>query len=289
MLYSSLLKRKSDTHKGNYGHVFVLAGSVGLTGAPYMAAQAALLSGSGLVTVGLPKSLMPIIAKRFVEVMTRSLAQTRAQSISLRAFHEIESFSKKATILAIGPGLSQNKETQLLIRKVISRIDKPMVIDADGLNALAGHLEILRRVKHEGRKPILTPHDGEMGRLIGKSAKFVHKNRKMIANDFAKKYNVTLVLKGYHTIVSSPGKKTYINKTGNPGMASGGIGDCLTGIIASFMGQGLSAFDAARFGVYCHGLAGDLAAKEKGELSLTASDLLNKLPLAIKRSLHHSF
>ena len=283
MRYWSLIKRKANSHKGNYGHVFVLAGSVGLTGAAYLTAQAALLSGSGLVTLGIPKSLNPIMARKLIEVMTMPLPETRTQSLSSRAFSEIKKFSRKTDILAVGPGLSQNRETQMLIRKVISSVDKPMVIDADGLNALAGHLEILRRMKDEGQRVILTPHPGEMAGLTGRTIEFVQKNRKKVADDFVKKYNVTLVLKGHRTIVAAPRKKAYINKTGNPGMASGGAGDVLTGIIASFLGQGLSAFDAAKFGVYVHGLAGDIAASEKGQLSLTASDLLNKLPEVLRK------
>ncbi len=266
-----IFKRRPDSHKGDYGHVFVLAGSAGLTGAAYLTAQAALLSGSGLVTLGIPKSLNPIMARKLTEVMTTPLQETKAQSLGLKAFPEIKIVSDKIDVIAIGPGLSQNKETQALIRKIISTIDKPMVIDADGLNALVGHLNILPTA-------ILTPHPGEMARLIGKSVAYVQKNRKTVAKNFAKKYNVTLVLKGHRTIAVNPGNKIYVNKTGNPGMASGGVGDVLTGIIASFLGQGLSAFDAARLGVCVHGLAGDLAAKEKGQLSLTASALLNKLP-----------
>jgi hydroxyethylthiazole kinase-like uncharacterized protein yjeF len=280
---NSIFKRKKDTHKGDYGHVFVLAGSAGLTGAAYLTSQAAVLSGSGLVTLGIPKGLNPIMAKRLTEVMTRPLPETKARSLSRRAFSEIEKFCKKIDVLAIGPGLSQNRETQALARRIVSKINKPMVIDADGLNALVGYSDMLRRTKDVGRGTILTPHPGEMARLIGKTSAFVQKDRKKVAKDFVKKYNVTLVLKGHRTIVAAPNEKLYINKTGNPGMASGGVGDVLTGIIASFMAQGLSDFDAARLGVYVHGLAGDLTAKEKGQLSLIATDLLNKLPQVLKK------
>ena len=283
MRYWSLLKRKPDTHKGDYGHVFALAGSAGLTGAAYLTSQAAITSGSGLVTLGIPKSLNPIMARKLIEVMARPLAETKAQSLSLKAFAEIKKFCDKIDVLAIGPGLSQNKETQALVRKVISKINKPMVIDADGLNALAGHLDTFRRTKDEGGMTILTPHPGEMARLTGKSRDYVQANRKKVAKEFAKKYNVILVLKGHRTVVASPDGKIYINKTGNPGMASGGVGDVLTGMIASFLGQGLPAFDAARFAVYAHGLAGDLAAKEKGQLSLIATDVLNKIPTVLKK------
>lgn len=283
MRYWSLLKRNPDTHKGDYGHVFVLAGSVGLTGAAYLTSQAAILSGSGLVTLGAPKSLNPIMARKLVEVMARPLAETKAQSLSLKAFAEIKKFCGRIDVLAIGPGLSQNKETQALARKVVSKVNKPMVIDADGLNAIAGHLNMLRRTREEGRGTILTPHPGEMARLTGKSRDYVQANRKKVAKEFAKRYNVILVLKGHRAVVASQDGKIYINKTGNPGMASGGVGDVLTGMIASFLGQGLPAFEAAKFGVYAHGLAGDLAAEEKGQLSLIATDVLKKIPDALRR------
>lgn len=278
-----VFRRKRDSHKGDYGHVFVLAGSVGLTGAAYLTSQGALLSGSGLVTLGIPKSLNAVMAKKLVEVMTKPLPETRTQSLAKKAFPEIKKISEKIDVFAIGPGLSRNKETQTVVRKVVSSINRPMVIDADGLNALVGHLNILPPTGDRRPATILTPHSGEMGRLIGKSSAYVQKNRKKVAKDFAGKYNVALVLKGHRTVVADPKGKIYINNTGNPGMASGGAGDVLTGIIASFLGQGLSAFDAARLGVYVHGLAGDIAAREKGQLSLTATDLLNKLPEALKK------
>ena len=279
----NIFKRKGQSHKGDYGHVFVLAGSVGLTGAAYLTSQAALMSGSGLVTLGIPRSLNAVMARKLTEVMTRPLPETRAQSLSPQAFSEIRKFLDRADVLAIGPGLSQNSETQRLVRKIVASIDKPMVIDADGLNALAGHLSVLRNTQYAIRNTILTPHPGEMARLIDKKVSFIQKNRKDVARAFAKKYNVTLVLKGHRTVVAHPGGKVFVNTTGNPGMASGGVGDVLTGIIASFAGQGLSAFDAAKLGVYVHGLSGDIAAKETGQLSLTATALLQALPQALRR------
>lgn len=278
-----IFKRKNNTSKKDYGHVFVLAGSAGFTGAAYLTAQAALLSGSGLVTLGIPRSLNIIFAKKFVEVMTRPLPETKAKTLSSRAFGEIKKFCEKADVLAIGPGLSRNKETQVLVRKIVKNIKLPRVIDADGLNALAGHLDILPATGNWELGTVLTPHEGEMARLLGKTPKFVHANRKDIAKAFAKKYNVVLVLKGHRSIVTGPDGEVYINKTGNPGMATGGTGDVLTGIIAGFMGQGLPAFEAAKLGVYIHGLAGDLAAKEKGEISLIATDLLKALPVILHR------
>jgi len=296
---TALLKRRPDTNKGDYGHVFVIAGSVGMTGAAYLAAQAALLSGSGLVTAGIPRSLNIILSRKTVEVMTRPLPETKQQTLSLKAFPEIERFIKlrRPDVLAVGPGLSQNKETQALIRKVISKIDLPMVIDADGLNAFVKpcHSERAQRAKNltldssaafgslrMTYDKIITPHPGEMARLLGISVREVQKDRKNVAKKVAADYNVITVLKGHRTIVADPGGRVYINKTGNPGMASAGCGDVLTGMIASFMGQGIKPFEAARLGVYLHGRAGDLAAKQVGQVSLKATDLLKYIPSVIK-------
>ncbi len=278
-IYKKMASRKASSHKGSYGHVFVIAGSASYTGAPYLASQAALISGSGLVTLGLPKSLHPILAKKLIEVMIKPLPETEAQTLSLGAAREIINFSKKADVVAVGPGLSLNPLTKKLVLNLIRDIPKPFVVDADGISALAGHCDILKRLRHP---VVLTPHPGEMSNIIGKSAAFIQKNRKKVAHVFAKEYNVVLVLKGHRTVVASPDGKSYLNKTGNPGMASGGVGDVLTGVIASFIGQGLSPFEASALGVYVHGLAGDLAAGEKGQLSLIATDLLNKIPEALK-------
>lgn len=271
-----LLNRRRDTNKSDYGHVFVIAGSLGMTGAAYLASQAALLSGSGLVTLGIPKSLNTILARKLVEVMTRPLAETRQRSLSKKAFGEIESFIslKKPSVLAIGPGLSQNKETQALVRNIVSKIDLPMVIDADGLNALAGRINFLPNT-------VITPHPGELARLLNTTVKDIQKDRKYIAKKTAAKYNIIVVLKGNKTIVAGPQGNVYVNNTGNPGMATAGCGDVLTGMIASFIGQGMEPFRAARLGVNLHGKAGDLVEKETGQASLRAADLLNKIPKAI--------
>ena len=280
-LPAQLLRRKSKAHKGNFGHVFILAGSSGLSGAAVLSCHAALRSGAGLITLGVPKGINNTIIKiKPPEVMTKPLPQTSKGTIAANAFLGIKSFLKDKDILVVGPGLSQNKSTQSLIRRLISSVDKPMVIDADGLNALAGHLDILCKIK---ATVVFTPHPGEMARLIRKSVSFVQKNRKKVAKDFARKYNSIIILKGHKTIVANKDGKIYINKTGNPGMATAGSGDVLTGIVASFLAQGLNAFKAAKFAVYMHGLAGDLAAGEKTQLSLVASDIIDCIPKAIKR------
>jgi NAD(P)H-hydrate epimerase len=215
--------------------------------------------------------------------MTLPLPETRSGTLSLTAYAKIRQFAKNAQVLAIGPGLAQDRSTQALIQKVIATVAMPMVIDADGLNAITGHLDILS-AKQNGRKAkILTPHPGEMARLLKISVKQVQNDRKNIAQKFARKHKVTLVLKGHNTIVADSLGNVFVNKTGNPGMATAGSGDVLTGMIASFLGQGLSAFEAAKYGVYLHGLAGDIASKEKTLVSLIASDIIEQIPGAIKR------
>ncbi len=285
---SSFLPRKADTHKGTYGYLFVIAGSVGMTGAATLTSQAAALcfgalrSGVGLVTLGIPKSLNEIMEIKLTEGMTLPLPETKKKTLSLKAEKEIIKFSNKTDALALGPGLSIDKETQRLVRKLIKKISLPMVIDADALNALAGQLSLLRPATRNRQPAIITPHPGEMARLIGKKAKEVQENRIKAASDFAKRYKVIVVLKGARTIISDPEGNVYINPTGNPGMASAGVGDVLTGMIGSFLAQRKEPLEAAKMGVYLHGLAGDLASQEKGEEALVASDILEKLPQAFK-------
>jgi NAD(P)H-hydrate epimerase len=219
------------------------------------------------------------MAVKLTEVMTKLLPETDAGTLSLNAHDEILKFIDRIDAVAIGPGLSTHKETVRLVQKLITSISKPIVIDADGLNALAGNTGLLKKAIGP---VVITPHPGEMARLVGIPTSEIQKDRKTIALKVAKEYNLTVVLKGYHSVVASQSGKMYINTTGNPGMATGGIGDILTGMIASFIGQGISTFDAARLGVYLHGMAGDLAAKAIGEVSLTAGDILRYLPKAIK-------
>ena len=274
-------KRKADTHKGDYGHVFLVAGSSGFTGAAYLASEAATLTGSGLVTCAIPKSLNTILASKLTEAMTLPVEDNGKGYFPVSAFADIMKFSEKVDAVAIGPGLSRQAETKELVKKLINALEKPIVLDADGLNAICDDLHIL---KHAKKEIVITPHAGEMARLIHKEIDYVQANRKNIAETVAKKYNVVVVLKGANTIVASPKGEVVINTTGNPGMASGGVGDVLTGMIASLIGQGYAAFDAARFGVYLHGLAGDIAAKEKTEVSLCARDILDNICRAIKIS-----
>ncbi len=284
-LPTRLRRRKPGSHKGDFGHILIIAGSKRFSGAGVLCAEAALRSGAGLVTWGLPVSLHEAaLTIKPKELMTLPLAETAKGALSEKAYGEIKEFCRKADVLAIGPGLSQEGPTQSLIRRVVSEIKLPMVIDADGLNAFTGHLRLLRACGGDrGRRIVLTPHPGEMARLTGSSTARIQKKRAETAKEFVKAGGFTLVLKGRNTVVADPGGGLYVNRTGNPGMATAGSGDVLTGIIASFLGQGLEPFEASKYAVYLHGLAGDLAAKEKTQLGLIASDIIGALPAAIRK------
>jgi len=275
-----LPKRPRDGHKGLFGRVLVIAGSIGLTGAGAMASLSALRVGAGLVTLGTPESLNPIMEIKLTEAMTLPLPETQYQTLSLQSYDIIMQMIDKFDVVAIGPGLSRNRETIALVQKLCKDIHIPKVIDADGLNALAEDKNSLNELDE---KTILTPHPGEMSRLIGKTTSDVQSDRINVAVNFAKEYGVTLVLKGVPTVVAYPNGEAYLNTTGNPGMASGGTGDVLTGTIAGFLAQGLNEKDSAILGVYIHGLAGDLASIDRGECGLIAGDLIDFLPRAIKK------
>ena len=267
-----LPSRVSDSNKGMYGKVLVIGGSRGKAGAAAMAGQAALRAGAGLVTVATAASAQPIIAISMPELMTVALAETSEGTI---ANQSMVAHLKDKTIVAIGPGLTTASETSAFVRRVGSECRAQMVIDADGLNALVGFEGDLGGA-------VLTPHPGEMARLIGKSIDQVTSNRIDVAKDFAKTRNAYVVLKGHRTVVAAPNGAVYINPTGNPGMATGGTGDILTGMIAGILAQEhLGSFiERLCLAVYLHGLAGDFAAEELGEESLVATDLLRFLPKA---------
>jgi len=273
-----LKPRKLNTSKRDYGHVLIIAGSPGLTGAATMTAQAAMRSGAGLVTVACPESSNAILATKLTCAMTLPLPETKAGTLARRAFDKINEFSKRATALCIGPGLGRNTETQELARRVITSINLPMIIDADGLNALSGEAGILKRRKET---IVISPHSGEMARLIKKPKEYIEKNRIRVVKDLSKRIGQIVILKGHESLVAKPGGKVYKNTTGNPGMATGGSGDVLSGMIASFLAQGINSYDAACIAVYLHGQAGDLARDEVGEISLTACDILRKIPEVI--------
>jgi NAD(P)H-hydrate epimerase len=264
--------RVSDSNKGTYGKVLIIGGSRGKTGAAAMAGQAALRAGAGLVTVAAPQSVLPIIAVSMPELMTEPLNETSMGSI---ANQSVADLCRDKTVVAIGPGLTTQSETAAFVRQFPSECRAQLVIDADGLNALVGFAGDLGGA-------VLTPHPGEMARLIEKKVQDVSANRVEIASDFAKRRNAYVVLKGYRTVIASPDGSIYVNPTGNPGMATGGTGDVLTGMIAGILAQEhLGSFiERLCLAVYLHGLAGDLAAEEMGQESLVATDILRFLPRA---------
>lgn len=271
--------RDADGHKGIYGRVLVVGGSEGLSGAVAMTSMAALKAGAGLVTLAVPASLHDLMEVKLTEVMTRPLPETEDISLSTEAISATEELLAAADVMAIGPGMSTNEDTMSYIRQLLPGLTKPVVIDADGLNALVGAVEL---VKNCPGPVVLTPHPGEMARLMGIKTEEVQNNRVEIVLKAAREWNAVIVLKGNRTLIAAPDGSLYVNPTGNPGMATGGTGDVLTGIIAGLLGQGLLPLHAASVGVYFHGLAGDLAVADKGMLSLVAGDLLEYLPQATK-------
>lgn len=276
-----LLKREPETHKGDYGYVFILGGSPGLSGAVCLAAQAALRVGAGLVRVGVPQSLNAIFEVKLTEAMSLPLKDEKGY-LSLLAFKTIEKLLDKIDVFVVGPGASLKPSTQKLITKVIREINRPLVVDADAITALGANLDILD--KRRTKDIVLTPHLGEFSRLMKVGISTIKKKRKEFVKKFAFRYNLTLVLKGNRTLVSE-GKRLFENTTGNPGMATAGSGDVLSGIVAGLIAQGLNCFEAAKLGVYLHGLAGDYAAKDKTQNCLIASDIIEYLPKAIKKAL----
>ena len=267
--------RPFASHKGTFGHLVVVAGSAGKTGAATMSSEAALRSGAGLVTTAVPASLNDILEVKLTEAMTLPLPEAGARALGEGALSPLNDFLADKTAVALGPGLGTHPETQELVRTLVRDCPLPLVIDADGLNALAGQPEV---IKGAGGPRILTPHPGEMGRLLGISSKEVQSQRLEVAKNFAAAHGVWVVLKGAQTIVAAPDGYLSLNPTGNPVLASGGTGDVLTGLIGGFLAQGLSPWDAARLGVYLHGLAADYLEEVMGPRGHIAGDLLTWLP-----------
>ena len=279
-LMAHLPGRRADSHKGTYGHVLVVAGSLGKTGAAGLAGRSALRSGAGLVTVVTAASQQPIVAGLALEIMTESGAESPAGSLSLTGLPRLLDLAARVDAVALGPGLSLVEETQSLARALVAEVARPMVVDADALTALAGHLDVLQRA---AGPRLLTPHPGEMARLIGASIADVQADRLGTVRDFCVRHRVWLVLKGAHSVVGAPDGALCINPTGNPGMATGGAGDVLTGMVAALLARGLEPFPALWAAVYLHGLAGDLARDAVGEDGLIAGDLLDRIPAAVRR------
>ena len=281
------LKRDPDSHKGSYGHALIVAGSLGKSGAAVLAGRGALRSGAGLVTVATPLEVLPTVAAGAPEIMTAPLATTEAGTVSLHNldYGRFAEMARDKSVVAIGPGLSTHNETQQFIRTIVAATQLPIVLDADGLNAYAGMADHL----NQRQAPVLalTPHPGEMARLLGVTTKDVQARRLDVALEAAGRWRAHVILKGFHTILATPSGNAYFNTTGNPGMATGGTGDVLTGILAGLTAQ-FGTEDWPRvlgLGVYLHGLAGDLAASRVGEAPLVASDLIDAIPEAYSRIL----
>lgn len=272
--------RRADSHKGDYGHVLVVAGSRGKGGAARLASLAALRAGCGLVTAAVPERLQGGMVSRAMEVMTEGLPETPQGTLASRGLPRLLGLLQGKSVVAIGPGLTTHPETKKLIRDLTLGSRVPVILDADGVNAFAGEHPLLTGRR---RPLVLTPHPGEMGRLMGMPTSEVQARRMSLARDFARDHRCHLVLKGHRSLVATPDGTVYVNPTGNPGMATGGAGDVLTGLLAGLLAQGLEAGGAVKLGVYLHGLAGDLAAAEVGEMPLIARDLLARFPRALAR------
>lgn len=283
---SMLRRRDRLAHKGFFGHCLVIAGSTGKTGAAALSANSAVRAGSGLVTLAVAESIHSILEMKTTEVMTAPLPDSGSGFLTNSSFPAIEKLLTGKDAIAIGPGLDRRPGTVALVQNLVESVTLPLVIDADGLNALAEDISVLRRKK--SNQVILTPHPGEMSRLLGTSVPDVEAIRISVAQEFARNHDVFLVLKGSRTVIASPSGTAAINGSGNPGMATGGMGDVLTGIIVSLLGQGYVAWDACRLGVFLHGFAADMVADEKGEIGITASDVLEKLPYAYNKLLKNT-
>ncbi len=273
-------RRDAAAHKGTFGHVLVIAGSVGKTGAAALASLGAQRVGAGLVTLAIPHSLNDIMEVKLTEVMTEPVPETEARTIGGEALERLLHLAEGKSAVAIGPGLGTHPSTQKLVHELLSSLKVPIVLDADGINALAGRADLLARA---GGPVILTPHPGELSRLLDVPRDEVLRRRIPLVPETASRFNVTLVLKMARTIVASPTRDAVIVPTGNPGMATGGTGDVLTGLIAGLLAQGVASGLAAQAGAYVHGLAGDLAAARLGEEAMLAGDLLGRVPEAIRQ------
>ena len=271
--------RTADSNKGDFGRVLVIAGSRGMSGAAVLCGSAALRAGAGLVRVAVPQEILPIVAAGNSCIMTAPMPQDDQGRFSAGAESELIALAQAGDVVALGPGLGRTQELTSLVKGLIQRVTQPLVLDADGLNAVAGAADVL---SNRAGSTIITPHPGEFARLLQTETAKVQANRRDLALQFAGKHKLILVLKGHATIVTD-GQRLYENTTGNPGMATAGSGDVLTGTVAALLGQGLEPFAAAQLGVYIHGLAGDLARDDRGQVGLIAADLLDYLPRAIRR------
>lgn len=280
--FQALPERTPSAHKGIFGHAGIIAGSVGKTGAAALAAQAALRVGAGLVTVATPSSVNDVLEAKLLEAMTMPLPETKARTLARSGHDRVLAFIQARTAVAIGPGLSTHHETVELVQSLMKHLDRPSVLDADALNALAGRASLLTECT---TPPILTPHPGEMSRLeVDATAQSVNADRIGTARRFARERGVFLVLKGARTVIARPDGLVAICPTGNPGMATAGTGDVLTGMIVGLLAQRVPAWEAACAATYFHGSAGDLASQYRGQLGMLAGDLIAQIPYALKRT-----
>ena len=276
----AVFDRPDDANKGTFGSLLCICGCFGMAGAAIMAEKAALRCGLGLLKAALPKSIYPIAAGAIFESVFFPLEETPDGKISKNNIEFLLCEAEKSSAVLIGCGLSVCDDTKTLVNSFIENYTKPLVLDADALNCVAENPDILKKAK---APIIITPHPGEMARLVRSTPKEVNQNRAEIAADFTKRYGVVTVLKGAGTIIASPDGRVMINRTGNSGMATGGSGDALAGMTGSLSAQGAKPFDAAAAAVYLHGLAGDIAAEKLGRISMLPTDLINEIPQAYKR------
>ncbi len=269
-----LPQRDPEGHKGDFGKVLCICGSVGYTGAPVFASRAAVRTGAGLVFLGVPRSVWPVVAVKSDEAMPFPLPETADGKLSLLAEEPIRRRAADCDVVLLGCGLGRDWQTDSLVQDLLN-MEKPLVLDADGLNAISENTELLQR---RPAVTVLTPHEGEFLRLGGD----LSRGREAAAAAFSQKYGVYLILKGHRTLIAAPEGRLAVNNTGNCGMAKGGSGDVLAGMLLSLLGQGCETFDACRAAVWLHGRAGDLAAADKGERSMTPTDLLEQIPYALK-------
>lgn len=273
----AVFNRTDDSNKGTLGSLLCICGSYGMAGAAIMAGKAALRCGIGLLKIAVPKSIYPVCATNILESVYYPLEETSNGVISSKNTDFLLEMCEKSSAVVIGCGLSVCDDTKNLVQSVITNCEKPLVIDADALNCICNKPEILKNLKAPA---IITPHPGEMARLLHSTPKTVNSNRENTAIDFAKKFGVVTVLKGAGTIIASPDGEVYINHTGNSGMATGGSGDVLSGIIGSLLAQGASPINAAAAGVFLHGTIGDIAAEKLGKISMLPTDMIDMIPTA---------
>jgi len=276
----TLPRRHQDSHKGLYGHVLVVAGARGFAGAAVLCARGAIRTGAGLVTVGVPASIAAGPPASLPEAMTRALPETASGTLSESACDVIAELAADMEVVAIGPGLTTHPEVVTLVRRLLPRLESPVVVDADALNALAPEPMLLRDVPGP---VVITPHPGEMARLIGRTPAEVQRDRTGTARETAHTLGVVTILKGARTVVAAPDGRALLIPTGNAAMATGGMGDVLTGAVAALVGQRIPPFEAAACAAYLHGLAGDLAAAPRGELGLLAREVADEIPRALAR------